>query len=90
MAYELRLLWQPRLLRHMSRLYSSLIRDDFLWGKALLKDFRNPQEIIMGSQHPSPHVKPLCNFEPQKKKQKSSHRVMPKVLVLKAQGRHVM
>ena len=43
----------------------------------------------MGSQHRSPDVKTLCNFElriwPE-----LSHHMMPKVLVLKAQGRHVM
>ena len=38
----------------------------------------------MGSQHPSPNVKNLCNFE-----KKLSHHVMPKVLVLKAPRCHV-
>ena len=44
-----------------------------------------------GSQHPSPNVKTLCNSTSSRKfGQRISNHVMPKVLVLKAQGRHVM
>ena len=43
---------------------------------------------VMGSQHPSPNVKTLCHFKPNFGL-KLSHHVMPKMLVLKAQRRHV-
>ena len=43
----------------------------------------------LGSQHPSPDVKTLCNFEPQIWPEIITSSEMPKVLVLKAQGRHV-
>ena len=42
-----------------------------------------------GSQHPSPNVKTSATLS-QTFGQKLSHHVLPKVLVLKAQGRHVM
>ena len=44
---------------------------------------------ILGSHHPSPNVKTICNIS-LKFGQKLSHHVMPKVLVLKALERHVM
>ena len=46
-------------------------------------------KVFLGGQHPSPNVKPSATSRP-KSGQKSSHHEMPKVLVLKAQGRHVM
>ena len=57
-------------------------RFQFALGGSVLK---------LGSQHPSPNAKTLCNLEPQKNLARNHHiTVMPKVLVLKAQGCHVM
>ena len=51
---------------------------------------RSNQDPDRGSQHPSPNVKTLCNFELQIWPEMITSRDMPKVLVLKAQGCHVM
>ena len=44
----------------------------------------------MGSQHPSPNARKPSAILSRELGQKWSHHMMPKVLVLKAQGRHVM